>query len=125
MVLSQTVMLAQVIPNMWGVWQGIIEGLSLLGPPTCPASWLASLVEWVDGHPAKRATPVLPVTPVKSGSGKSSSGSAGKKSKSRQIPDFWDDLEREREDEESKKREEEKWHQKSHGSPILSLADHE
>ena len=38
MVLSQTVMPAQVIPNMWGVWQGVIEGLSLLGPPTCPAS---------------------------------------------------------------------------------------
>ena len=96
MVLSQTIMLAQVKPNMWGVWQGVIEGLLLLGPPTCPASWPASLVEWVDGHPTKRATPVPPVTPVKSSSGKSSSGSAGKKSKSRQIPDFWNDSERER-----------------------------
>ena len=46
---------------------------------------------WVDGHPTKRATPVLPVTPLKSSSGKSSSGSAGKKSKSRHIPDFWND----------------------------------
>ena len=96
MVLSQTVMLAQVIPNMWGVQQGIIEGLSLLGPPTCPASWPASLVKRVDRHPTKRATPVPPVTPVKSSSGKSSSRSAGKKSKLRQIPDFWDDSERER-----------------------------
>ena len=96
MVLSQTIMPAQVVPNMWGVWQGIIEGLSLLGPPTCPARWPASLVEWVDGQPTKRATPAPPVTLVKSGSGKSSSRLAGKKSKLKQIPDFWDDSERER-----------------------------
>ena len=51
MVLSQTVIPAQVIPNMWKVRQGVIEGLSLLGPPTCPACWPASLVEQVDGHP--------------------------------------------------------------------------
>ena len=110
MVLSQTVMLAQVIPNMWGVWQGVIEGLSLLGPPTCPASWSASLVKWIDGHPTptQRATSVPPVTLVKSSSGKSSSGSGVKKSKPKQIPDFWNDSEREREDEESNKQEKEK-----------------
>ena len=127
MVLSQTIMLAQVIPNMWGVRQGVIEGLSLLGPPTCPASWLASLVEQVDGHPApaQRATSVSPVTLVKSSGGKSSSGSGVKKSKPKKIPDFWNDSEREREDEESNKWEKEKQHQKSHGSPILSLAEHE
>ena len=87
MVLSQTVMLAQVIPNMWGVQQGVIEGLSLLGHPTCPASWPASLVERVDGHPtpAQRATSVPPVTPVKSSSGKSSD----QVSKSRNERRFW------------------------------------
>ena len=53
MVLSQTIMPAQVVPNMWGVWQGIIEGLFLLGPPTWPASWPASLVKWVDGQSTK------------------------------------------------------------------------
>ena len=119
MVSSQTIMLAQVVPNMWAVWQRIIVGLSLLGPPTCPASWLASLVKRVDGEPTKRATLAPPVTPVKSSSGKSSSGSAGKKSEPKLIPDFW------KEDEESKKWEEEIQHQKSCGSPILSLADHE
>ena len=77
MVLSQTVMLAQVVPNMWGVWQGIIEGLSLLGPPIYLASWPASLIKRVDGEPTKRAAPALLVTPVKSGCGKSSSRSAG------------------------------------------------
>ena len=127
MVLSQTIMLAQVIPNMWGVWQGVIEGLLLLGPPTCPASWPASLVERVDGHPdpAQRATSVPPVTLVKSSSGKSSSRSGVKKSKPKKILDFWNDSEREREDEESNKWEKEKRCQKSRGSPILSLAEHE
>ena len=48
MVLGQTVMLAQVVPNMWGAQQGIIEGLSLLGPPTCPASGPATLIKRVD-----------------------------------------------------------------------------
>ena len=80
MVLSQTMMPAQVMPNMWGVQQGVIKGLSLLGPPTYPASWLPSLVKWVEREPTKRATPVPPVTLVKSGSGKSSSRSAGKRS---------------------------------------------
>ena len=65
MVVSQTIMPAQVIPNIWGVCQGIIEGLSLLGPLTCPASWPAHLVEWVDEEPAKTATLVPPTTPVK------------------------------------------------------------
>ena len=96
-----------------------------MGPPTCPASWLASLVERVDGEPTKRATLVPPVTPVKSDKGKSSSGSSGKKSQPKQIPDFWEDLEREIEDKESRKWEEERHHGKSSGSPILSLANHE
>ena len=108
MVLSQTVILAQVIPNMWGVWKGVIEGLLLLGPPTCPASWLDSLVKRVDGHPTpvQRATLVPPVTLVKSSGGR-------------------ERREDEREDEESNKWEKEKWQQKSRGGPILSLAENE
>ena len=127
MVLSQTIMPVQVIPNMWGVQQGVTEGLSLLGPPTCPASWPVSLVKQVDGHPTptQRATSVPPVTTVKSSSGKSSSGSGVKKSKPKKIPDFWNDSEREREDKESNKWEKEKQCQKSRGVPILSLAEHE
>ena len=118
MVLSQTVMPAQVISNMCGVQQGVIEGLSLLGPSTCPASWPASLVEWVDGHPApfQRATSVPPVTPVKSSGGKSSSGSGVKKSKPKKILDFSNDSEREREDKESNKWKKEKQCQKSHSA---------
>ena len=125
MVLNQTMMPAQVMPNMWGVQQEVIEGLSLLGPLTCAASWLASLVEWVEGECAKRATLFPPVTPVKDGGGKSSSKSAAKKSKPKLIPDFWDDPEKDKEDEESEKWEEERWCRKSSSGPILSLADHE
>ena len=120
MVLGQTMMLAQVVLNMWGVRQRVIEGLSLLGPLTCPASWLASLVERVDKEPAERTTLAPPVTPAKCGSGKTAAGSSGKKSLQKQIPDFWDDPERERE-EESRRLEEERCHKKS----ILSLAEHE
>ena len=88
---------------------------------------MASLVEWVDGHPTpvQRATSVPPVTPVKSSGGKSSSGSGIKKSKPKKIPDFWNNSEREREDKESNKWEKEKWHQKSCGGPVLSLVEHE
>ena len=125
MVLDQTVMLAQVVPNMWGVWQGVIEGLSLLGPPTCPDSWPASLVERVDKEPAKRTTLAPPVTLVKGDSGKTAAGSSGKRSLQKQIPDFWNNPEREREEEESQRVEEEKHRKKSSGSPILSLAKHE
>ena len=38
MVTSQVVLLGQVIPNIWGVSRTLMEGLTLLGPPNCPAS---------------------------------------------------------------------------------------
>ena len=103
MVLGQTVMLAQVVLNMQGVQQGVIEGLSLLGSPTCPASWLVSLVKQVDKEPTKRTTLVPPVTPVKGGSSKTSAGLSGKRSLQKQIHNFWNDPERETEEEESRR----------------------
>ena len=42
----------QIVPNLWGSHRGLLEGLSLLGPPSCSASWPASLVEWVTAVPA-------------------------------------------------------------------------
>ena len=125
MVLSQTIMPAQVVPNIWGFCQGIIEGLSLLGPPTCPASWPASLVKRVNEEPAKRAMPLLPTTPAKSDKEKSFPRSSVKKSQPKQISDYWKDPERKREDEQSRRREEEKCRSKSSAPPILSLAEHE
>ena len=99
--------------------------MALLGPPCCPASWLASLIKQVEGQPTRGTTPASPVTPLKGSSGKTSSGSGGKKSKSRLILDFWNDSEREKEDEESRKWEEERCRKKSSGGPILSLMEHE
>ena len=51
MATSQVFLLSQIIPTLWGACRGLLEGLSLLGPPSCPASWPASLVEWVTAVP--------------------------------------------------------------------------
>ena len=103
----------------------MIEGLSLLGPLICPTSWLASLVEWVDGEPAKRAMLVQPMTPAKSDKGKSLPGSSVKRSSQpKPISNYWKDPERKKEDEESQRQEEEKHCRKSSGAPVLSLAEH-
>ena len=78
-----------------------MEGLSLLGPPTCPASWPASQVERVSAEPTHRTVPVVPTTLVKldapSGSSKvkPTPGSSSKKSgPPKQVTDYWVDLER-------------------------------
>ena len=96
MVLSQTVVPMQVIPHLWGVWRGVMEGLSLIGPPTCPASWPASFVEWVHAKPAKKAVPVSSITPARPGSpvrsdkGKAHPGLLSKKSSWPQlVTDYW------------------------------------
>ena len=62
----------------------MMEGLTLLGLPNCPTSWLASLVEQVSAEPVNKATPVGLTTPVKCDTsvpkGKLHPGSSGKKS---------------------------------------------
>ena len=45
MATSQVILPGQIVPNLWGVSRTMMEGLTLLGPPNCPASWPASLVE--------------------------------------------------------------------------------
>ena len=47
MATNQVFLPSQIVPNLWGSRRGLLEGLSLLGPPSCSASWPASLVEWV------------------------------------------------------------------------------
>ena len=42
-----------------------MEGLTLLDPPNCPASWPVSLVERVSAEPVKKATLAGLTTPVK------------------------------------------------------------
>ena len=131
MATSQVFLPSQIIPTLWGARRGLLEGLSLLGPPSCSASWPASLVEWVTAIPAPQdvlglpKTPAKPSTPV-SGAGKATPESSGKKSQvsTKQIAGlFWKDLERGKEDAEAQKQEEK--HQKKFSGPALSLDDHE
>ena len=76
---------ARLYQTYGGVSWSMMEGLTLLGPPNCPASWPASLVKRVSADPANRASPVGLTTLVKcdtssvSGKGKLPPGSSGKK----------------------------------------------
>ena len=127
MATSQVILPGQIVPNLWGVSQSMMEGLTLLGPPNCPASWLASLVEWVSADPTNKATLVGLSTPVKcdtsgSGKGKLPLGSSSKKSvPPKQVTDYWDHPERDKEDEESQRWEEEKCQKKKHSGPQFYL----
>ena len=86
MATNKVILPGQIVPNLWGVSWGMIEDLSLLGPPNCLASWLASLVKQITTGPTKKTEPLAPTTPVKlntpseSGKGKLPPGSSGKKS---------------------------------------------
>ena len=130
MATSQVILPRQIVPNLWGVSQTMMEGLTLLGPRNCPASWLASLVERVSTEPINKATPVGLTTPVKCDTsvpskGKLHPGSSGKKSAPpKRITKYWEDDERKKEDEESCWQEEER-HQKKPSGPVLSLDEHE
>ena len=130
MAINQVFLPSQIIPTLWGTRRGLLEGLSLLGPPSCSASWPASLVEWVTAVPVPWDVPGLSKTPAKpnapaSGAVKATPDS-GKKSQPsiKQIARlFWKDPERGKEDAEACKQEE-KCRKKSTG-PVLSLDDHE
>ena len=126
---SQVVLPAKIIPNLWGISQSVMEGLTLLGPPGCPASWPSSLVERITAEPVKKTASPRFTTLVKRdssvpGKGKSQSGSSGKKSiPPKRITEYWDDEEQKKEDKESCHREEEK--KKKPAGPVLPLDKHE
>ena len=129
MATSQVILPGQIVPNLWGVSRTMMEGLTLLGPPNCPASWPASLVKRVSAEPIKKATPAGLTTLVKRDTsvpkGKLHPGLSSKKSAPpKQITEYWDDDERKEEDEESHRREEEK-HKKKPSGAMLSLDEHE
>ena len=129
MATSQVILPGQIVPNLWGVSQTMMEGLTLLGPPNCPASWLASLVERVSAEPINKATLVGLTTLVECDTsipskGKLHPGSSSKKlAPPKQITEYWEDDERKKEDEESHWQEE-KRHQKKPSGPVLSLDKH-
>ena len=61
MATNQVFLPSQIVPNLWGSHRGLSEGLSLLGPPSCLASWPASLVEQVTAVPACQNVPIFPL----------------------------------------------------------------
>ena len=130
MATNQVFLLNQIIPNLWGSRRGLLEGLSLLGPPSCSASWPASSVEWVTAVPACQNVPgssktLTKCNPPLSGAAKTTPDS-GKKSHqlAKQAAGlFWGDEATGKEDAEARKLEEKHW-KKSTG-PVLSLGDHE
>ena len=105
-----------------------MEGLSLLGPPSCLASWPASLVEWVTAIPACQAISSSSKTPTKPNNPPpgvvKTTPDSGKKHTTKQAAGlFWSDDARPKEDAEARQLEE-KRRKKSTG-PVLSLGDHE
>ena len=130
MAMNQVFLPSQIVPNLWGSRRGLLEGLSLLGPPSCLASWPASWVEWVTAIPDCQNVPGSFQTPIKSnlplsGAAKTTPDSRKKPHQSAKQAAglFWGDEARGKEDAEARKLEE-KRRKKSTG-PILSLGDHE
>ena len=126
---SQVLLLSQLIPNIWGGRKEVLEGLSLMGPPSCLASWLASLIERVTTVPAPRKVPGLLKTPTKSNPANPRAVKGTPDSRKRQLTikeaskKYWSSEDRGKGDEEAHKQEEEC--RKKPVGPILSLAKHE
>ena len=130
MATNQVFLPSQIVPNLLGSGRRLLEGLSLLGPPSCLASWPTSLVEQITAVPAPQNVSGSSKTQTKSNPPPSGAVKAtldsGKKShqSAKQVAGlFWGDPERGKEDAEARKQEE-KYRKKSTG-PVLSLGDHE
>ena len=130
MATNQVFLPSQIIPNLWGSRRGLLEGLSLLGPPTCLASWPASLMEQVTAIPACQNVPGSSKTPTKSNHPLSKVAKTTPDSwkKSHQSAKqaaglFWGDKARGKEDAEACKLEEKR--RRKFTGPVLSLGDHE
>ena len=128
MATNQVFLPNQIVPNLWGSRRGLLEGLSLLGPPSCSASWPASLVERVTAVPAGQdvsgssKTLTKPTHPLSRAA--KTTPDSGKKHLTKQATGlFWGSDARQKEDEEAGQLEE-KRRKKSTG-PVLSLGDHE
>ena len=119
---------SQLVPNVWSARWEVLEGLSLVTPPSSSASWPASLVEQVtpvpgtSGQSGSAKTPTKPCNP---GAGKLTPGSGKKTTPIQQAAGmFWGDKkEREKEDADAWAQEEKRWKRPSR--PILSLDEHE
>ena len=128
MATNQVFLPNQIVPNLWGSRRGLLEGLSLLGPPSCSASWPTSLVERVTAVPACQNVSSSSKTLTKpnqslSRMAKTTADSRKKHSAKQAAGLFWGDDARRKKDAEARQLVE-KCQKKSTG-PVLSLGDHE
>ena len=63
MVLSQIVILTQIVTNIWRALQEMLASVSLVAPQTCPVNWLAQLIEWTQLVTVKQVAPVKSYNP--------------------------------------------------------------
>ena len=119
---------SQLVPNVWGAHREVLEGLTLVAPPSCLASWPASLVEWVTpvpGTSGQSGSSKAPTKPSNPGAGKLTPGSGKKTQPIQQAAEmFWGDKKK-REKEEADARAQEEKRRKKPSGPILSLDEHE
>ena len=119
---------SQLVPNVWGARREVLEGLSLVAPQSCSASWPASLVERVapvpgtSGQSGSAKTPTKPSNP---GASKLTPGSGKKTQPIQQAAGmFWGDKKKREKEDADARAQEEKRRKRSSG-PILSLDEHE
>ena len=119
---------SQLVPNVWSARREVLEGLSLVAPQGCSASWPASLVERVAPVPAtsgQSGSAKTPTKPGNPGAGKLAPGSGKKTQPIQQAAGmFWGDKKkREKEDADAWAQEEKR--RKKPSGPILFLDEHE
>ena len=119
---------SQLVPNMWSARREVLEGLSLVAPPSCSASWPASLVERVTPVPGTSGQLGSAKTPTKPGNPEAGKLALGSGKKTQPIEQaarmFWGDKKkREKEDADARAQEEKR--RKKLSGPILSLDEHE
>ena len=119
---------SQLVPNVWSARREVLEGLSLVAPPSCSASWPASLVKRVapvpgtSGQSGSAKTPTKPCNP---GAGKLAPGSGKKTQPIQQAAGmFWGDKKKREKEDADARAQEEKCRKRPSG-PILSLDEHE
>ena len=118
---------SQLVPNMWSAHREVLEGLSLVAPPSCSASWPASLVERVAPIPGTSGQSGSTKTPTKPGNPGASKLAPGSRKKTQPIQQaagvLWGDKKkREKEDADAQAQEERR--RKRPSGPILSLDEH-
>ena len=118
---------SQLVPNVWSAHREVLEGLSLVAPLSCSASWPASLVEWVapvPGTSGQLGSAKTPTKPCNPGASKLTLGSGKKTQPIQQAAGmFWGDKKK-REKEDADIRAQEEKRRKKPSGPILSLDEH-